>query len=243
MDDEAAGEQHGDDGSDLTARVIEATLGLIAERGVDGVSLSEVADQAGIGLAVLHRRFGSKQAILRAFTRHIDAIVLAGRDNELPDPEETARDRLFDVLMHRFDALRPYKSAIRRMVGDSRRRPAGMIGHAGSLAGSMAWMLEAAGIDSNGALGEMRKLALAGAYVVTLREWLRDDSPDLARTMATLDRQLRRLESLTRRWPGPFRRGRPPWSRSGDGAVRSGLGQDQTGSMGPGTEGQDATAP
>jgi len=225
-------------GSELDSQIIEAALALIAERGIVGTSLSDIADHAGIGLAALHGRFNSKQAILRAFTRQIDAVVLAGRDGDLPDPEESARDRLFDVLMQRFDALRPYKPAIRRIVGDYRRSPGGLLGHAGSLTGSMAWMLEAAGIGSSGGLGEMRKLALAGAYVVTLREWLRDDSPDLARTMATLDRQLRRLEGLTRRWPGPPRRDPGDGSRHYD---EGSVGSDPR-SEGPGTEWRDVPA-
>jgi hypothetical protein len=42
----------------------------------------------------------------------------------------------------------------------------------------------------------------AAAYGATLRVWLRDDSPDLAPTMAALDRRLRGIE----RWFGSGRR-------------------------------------
>src|SRR6266853_1462293 len=45
----------------------------------------------------------------------------------------------------------------------------------------------------------------AAAYLATSRVWLRDDSPDLAPTMAALDRRLRGIE----RWFSGGRRPQP----------------------------------
>lgn len=200
--------------ADPDAAIIDAMMQLVAEQSLASISLADIAAAAGVGLSDLHRRFTSKRMILRAFTRRIDAAVLAGVDADQPDGTESARDRLFDVLMQRFDVLAPYKAAVRRLLDDGRRHPGGLVAQAGPLLGSMGWMLEAAGIDSAGPLGEMRKLALAGAYAASARTWLRDDSPDLATTMATLDRNLRRLEN----WTAPRRSGNSfqwPWRRGG----------------------------
>ena len=70
---------------------------------------------------------------------------------------------------------------------------------------SMRWMLEAAGIPGEGLGGVVAVKLTAAAYVATARVWLRDDSPDLAPTMAALDRRLRRVE----RWYGSGRRREP----------------------------------
>ena len=65
-------------------------------------------------------------------------------------------------------------------------------------------MLEAADIPTDGLRGTIAvNLALA-AYLSTMRVWMRDDTPDLARTMAALDLRLRRIE----RWLAPARTGR-----------------------------------
>jgi hypothetical protein len=67
----------------------------------------------------------------------------------------------------------------------------------------MVWMLEAAGIDSSGRLGMVGAQGLAVVFARTLRVWLKDDDPGMARTMVELDRRLteggrwmRRLEGL-----------------------------------------------
>ena len=68
-----------------------------------------------------------------------------------------------------------------------------------SLARSMACMLEAADLSASGLRGIVRIKALSAIYLATLRVWLRDESPDLSRTMASLDRHLRRAEWLAER--------------------------------------------
>ncbi len=62
----------------------------------------------------------------------------------------------------------------------------------------MAAMLEAARLSAGGLRGLLRAKALGLAYLATLRVFLRDDSPDLAATMAALDRNLSRLDRLAR---------------------------------------------
>ena len=61
---------------------------------------------------------------------------------------------------------------------------------------SMAWMLEAAGVSSAGISGLLRTKGLAVIYLGALWAWLGDDTPDKSRTMAALDRGLRRAEWL-----------------------------------------------
>ena len=56
-------------------------------------------------------------------------------------------------------------------------------------------MLQAAGIGTDGAAGALRVAGLGLTYASVFRVWLEDDDPGLARTMAALDRRLRRGES------------------------------------------------
>jgi AcrR family transcriptional regulator len=47
--------------------ILDATVALVAERGLRGVTMAEVAARAGIGRATLYKYFGDAEAILRAW--------------------------------------------------------------------------------------------------------------------------------------------------------------------------------
>jgi len=55
-------------------------------------------------------------------------------------------------------------------------------------------MLEAAGIATTGIGGAIAVKLTAAAYLAAAHTWVRDESPDLAPTMASLDRRLRGIE-------------------------------------------------
>ena len=96
--------------------------------------------------------------------------------------------------MNRFDALAPHKPALRSIAEGSIADP----GLLSSFLSSQAWMLNAAGVATDGIDGNARVLGLASIYASVFRTWLDDDDPGLARTMAVLDRRLRRGESTAR---------------------------------------------
>jgi AcrR family transcriptional regulator len=183
-------------------RIIDATLRLVASEGWRRLSMAAIAAEAGVPILTLYRAFPSKPAILHGFFRRIDEAVL-----EAPldaDSDERPRDRVFDLLMRRFDALRPYRDALEVLGRELPTDPLAALGAGTRLLCSMAWMLEATGISTGGLGGVVAVKLTAAAYLATLRVWLHDESPDLAPTMASLDRRLRAIE----RWYGSRRR--PP---------------------------------
>ncbi len=178
--------------ADPVPAIIAATMRLAAEKSWSEIPLAEIAAAAGLSLIELYRLFPSKLAILDALARQVDATVLAAP----ADAGDAARDRLFDVLMRRFDALLPSRAGLKRIAQDLGRLqlealPAGL-----ALPRSMGWMLEAAGIPAAGLRGALRSRVLSVAYLAAFRAFLEDDSADLTRTMAALERALRRAEPL-----------------------------------------------
>jgi AcrR family transcriptional regulator len=157
------------------------------------LSLAAIAAAAELPILRVYRVFRSKQAILGGLFRRIDEFVLA----EPPTP----RDRLFDLLMRRFDALQPYKSALDVLRRELPSDPVTAVCAGNTLLRSMRWMLEAADIPTDGVRGAVVVRLAAAAYLSTMRVWRSDDSADLGRTMAALDVRLRRIE----RWFGPAR--------------------------------------
>jgi AcrR family transcriptional regulator len=169
-------------------KIVEAFLMLLAEKPFERIGLAAVAIRAGVPLADVRAEFGSTFDMLAAFMRETDRKVLAGGDPELA--ESSARERLFDVLMRRIETLKPHREAVRSLACSARRDPTFTWGLNRLSLRSQQWMLAAAGIDSAGLYGRVRAQGLVLVFARTLRVWLDDDDPGLARTMAKLDREL-----------------------------------------------------
>jgi hypothetical protein len=64
------------------------------------------------------------------------------------------------------------------------------------VAKSMSWMLELAGQSCDGWRGCIKILGLTGLYLdIAMRVWSKDDSTDMTKTMAALDKSLSLGES------------------------------------------------
>lgn len=184
--------------ADIPKHLIDTAFRLAEARGWAELSLADIAREAKLPLSKVYPLFHSKTALLDGFTRMIDAAVLAEGEAEY-DAAEPARDRLFDVVMRRFDALRPYRDGFGRIAYDQARDPLALCCSLCSLRRSMALMLEAAGLSSSGPRGLLRVKGLSVLYLATMRVWLRDETADLSKTMAALDGYLRRFEGLATR--------------------------------------------
>jgi AcrR family transcriptional regulator len=165
-------------------------LALLAEKPIERIALAEIAARAGVSLAQMRATFSSPLAIVAAHMKDIDRAVLAGESSDME--EEPARERLFDVLMRRLEALAPHREAVRSLLRSARRQPALALAFNALALRSQKWMLAAAGINASGPSGTLRAQGLALLFGSVLRTWVRDDDPGLARTMAALDRALAR---------------------------------------------------
>jgi AcrR family transcriptional regulator len=173
-------------------RIIDATLALIAAQGWRNVSLAAIARETGLPVLRVHRLFPSRTAILCGFFRWVDEAALG--TPVAAEPGERARDRVFDLLMRRFDALQPHRDALVALRRDLPFDPPAALAAGTALLRSMRLTLEVAGIHCNGVSGLVAVKLVAAAYLFAAQTWARDDSPDLAPTMAALDRRLRGIE-------------------------------------------------
>jgi AcrR family transcriptional regulator len=176
-------------------KAIDALMALLAEQSFEDIGLAEVAGRAGLKLSQLRTEFSSTLAIYAAHIKDIDRAVLAGGEDMTDEPP---RERLFDVLMRRLEAMAPYKEAVRSMLRSARRDPPLALALNALAVRSQRWMLEAAGINASGPKGALRAQGAALLFARVLGVWLHDEDPALDRTMAALDRGL----SSAERWDG-----------------------------------------
>jgi AcrR family transcriptional regulator len=177
-------------GPDKRTRIVEAMMALAATSRMEDITMTDIALKAGLTLADFRDSFPSKGAVLAGFAKMIDHKVLEGTSDDLLG--EPARDRLFDVLMRRLDAMAPYREGLREVNRWVATDPASALALNSVALNSMRFMLEAANIDSEGAVGAVKLQGLVLAWRRIVSIWLDDDSEGLDKTMAALDRELER---------------------------------------------------
>ena len=194
--------------TDPRRAVVDALMRLAAEQPYSAISLADIAREAGVSLADMRDWFPSKGAMLGGLMRIVDRQVLEGTTGDMD--AESAHDRVLDVLMRRFDALEPYRDAMRSIHRSVRSDPALALALNQAAVNSWRYMLEAAGIDTQGSLGALKTQGAVLVFSRVFPVWL-DDDPDLSRTMAAADRELKRGEKIVgaadalHRLAAPFR--------------------------------------
>jgi AcrR family transcriptional regulator len=178
--------------TDTRGKIVDALMELAAERRFEDISIRDISKAAGVSLADFRDAFPSKGAVLAGFSRRIDRAVLAQDNGELAN--ENPRERLFDVLMRRLEAMAPYREGVREAIASLRREPVAALAMNQVAMNSMRFMLEAAGIEAQGTAGAIKLQGLALAWGRVIQVWLDDDDPALSKTMAELDRVLTRGE-------------------------------------------------
>lgn len=179
--------------------VYEAGAQHLTDVGASKFSVCEIAEALNVTTDMLTPVFDDLYSFAASFGRFIDAAVVKDISASDSESEEPARDRMFEVLMSRFDALEPFKDAAKELGKAARRDPklAGVI--AMRLPQSMALMLSMAKVRAKGLRAPLQVAGLVGLWLQVARTWLKDDSEDLSKTMAALDKALGDADSLARK--------------------------------------------
>ena len=183
----------------IRSKIIEAALKCALEVGWRNVSLQMIAATAGISLGKLYVNYPSKTAIVAAIMDETTSAVIDR--TELSTLAEPTHDRLLDTILRRFDSMEVHKAAITSILRDTMFDPLGALSLFPRFLNAMTWTLESAGVGTAGLTGKLRVKGLATIYLAALCVWIDDDTPDLAKTMAFLDRRLKQAMRLETFFP------------------------------------------
>lgn len=118
------------------------------------------------------------------------------------DPKQSVRDRLFELIMRRFEAMEPHRDAVLGMEQGLDRDPTLMASAHQRHVRCARWVLAIAGLEADGMTGQARAQGLGVIIGQARAAWRGDSAGDFAKTMASLDKNLRRAEEMFGRWAG-----------------------------------------
>lgn len=173
------------------AAMLELAIARIETVGWTGYSVFDLEVDEDVPVAQLLEAVGDRRAIIKTLGRHGDAAMLAVDLEDLQDM--TPRERVFELIMRRLDALAFARPVLRDLSRD--RQPDVALVALGSLAVLVRRLSQVAGLPAT-AEGAWTAVQLGRVYVQTGRIWLDDVSDDKAATLAELDKRLSALPRL-----------------------------------------------
>ena len=175
---------------EIIEKGVQAALKL-AETGKWGdLTLAEIADHADLKLKDFHG-LADKDDLSAA----VETVFDAGMSEGSIDAEETARTRLFDVIMLRFETMEDVRDGAMSYLRWRDRSFDGLALRLKARAETAKWALACAGLDGASSIPRGVQLAALGwAISQTERAWRQETSADLSRTMAALDAELIKIE-------------------------------------------------
>ena len=191
-----------EESSNIRSKIIKAALKCASEVRWKKVSLLMIAEEVDLPLAEIYKHFPSKLAVVGALLERSTDLIFS-RD-EPYSSNEPVHDRLLDNILKRFEILEEDKQAIVSIVKDTKFDPLANLFLAPKLFNSMAQTLEKSGINSSGLVGMMRIKGVTVIYLMAFNIWLHDNSPDLEKTMAFLDRRLKQAVQIASVLPLPI---------------------------------------
>jgi AcrR family transcriptional regulator len=191
----------------IEQRVVDAALAIAAEVGWEQVRLSTIADRIKLPLAEIGRHFRDIDAIANAWFARARLAMLA-----LPLEEfagRSADERIALAFGLWLDSLAPH----RRVAAEILRHklypshPHHWVPMIFDLSRFVHDLLDVARVAGSGWLRQGQEIGLTAITLITLAEWLRDDSPAQERSKRRLRQRLARIDRLARRMRPAMERG------------------------------------
>jgi AcrR family transcriptional regulator len=190
--------------------VVDAALAIAAEEGWERLRLHAVADRTGLPLAEIGRRFRDVDAVANAWFGQARHALLAMGVDELAG--RAADERVALALGVWLDSLAPH----RRLAGEVLRHklhpshPHHWVPMVFDLSRLVHDLLDVARVAGSGRLRQAQEVGLTAIALLTLADWLRDDSPAQERSKRRLGRRLAIAGRLARWLDSAAERASPP---------------------------------
>ena len=172
---------------------IKLAFKLIEEIGWNNFSLEKLAKKESIKIEDLNFFFKDETELIENFSEMIDEQVIKEVDlNEFN--QNSVKDNIFELIMVRFEKLDPYKKSLDILLKELRYKPKILNKLTKKIFNSLDLFLEISNAKSNYVFDFLKLNIMFIIYGYTFKIWLEDDSEDMSKTMAEVDKWLSEAE-------------------------------------------------
>ena len=180
---------------EIEKNYIKKGFNLINDIGWEEFSIEKLSIREKIPINELKIYFKCKYSIVDRFSKLIDKNIESKL--RIQDFENSSKkDILFELMMMRFDEMDEFKSSLAKILDASKNKPLLISIITKNVMNTMDFFLELSNSYNNYAFDFLKKNFLFLIYSITFKTWLSDNTEELSKTMAELDRLLSAAENF-----------------------------------------------
>ena len=177
---------------------IKLAFKLIEEKGWNDFSIEKLAKKESIKIEDLKFFFKDETKLIESFSDMIDEQVIREVDlNEFN--QNPVKDNIFELIMIRFEKLTPYKKSLDILLKQLKYKPKTLKKLTKKIFNSLDLFLEMSNAKSNYVFDFLKLNIMFIIYGYTFKIWLEDDSEDMGKTMAEVDKWLSEAEGYAKK--------------------------------------------
>ena len=181
--------------SETEKNYIRKGFDLINDIGWNKFSIEKLSVKENIPVKNLKIFFKCKYSIVDKFSTMIDQNIESKlRIEDFKDSSK--KDILFELIMMRFDEMEEFKGSLAKVLDASKNKPLMISIITKNVMNTMDFFLELSNSYNNYAFDLLKKNFLFIIYSITFKTWLSDNTEDLSKTMAELDKLLSTAENF-----------------------------------------------
>ncbi len=181
----------------IAKKLHSAALGIAENEGYTAITISRAAKVGGVPLGDAIYLYPSVTHLLSGLLNSIDKQILESL-NLTPLEGDEVREKLFELMMRHFDTIQATRGGFLAIINHLYKDPRNLAIFSTKLLQMLTWFLDASGATGTGLAKNLQVKALGVIYLFALNSWKHDDTEDLSKTMATLDRALCEAEKIAK---------------------------------------------
>ncbi|OJX09855.1 MAG: hypothetical protein BGO77_05425 [Caedibacter sp. 37-49] len=175
----------------LHSKTVETALEMLKDTSWDALTMEALAAKMSLTPIQLYTLFPTRCDLLKGIVQLLDEKMISlyqeGKESL------SLHEKLFDIIMCRFEALESYKKALKNIFLTVWRDPISFPSGIFSGFHSMRLILETVGVPVEGIKGGLNIKILSFFYLYTLKIWFEDETQDMAKTLAQVDQGLKNI--------------------------------------------------
>lgn len=172
-------------------KTVEAALDILTQMPWDALTMEALAARVSLTPIQLYTIFPTRCDLLNGIVQFIDHKMIALYQEGTEDL--SLQEKLFDIIMCRFEVMEAYKKALKNIILTIWRDPLSFPRGVFSGLHSMRLILKTVRVPVDGMKGKLNIKILSFFYLYSLKFWFEDETQDMAKTLVQVDQGLKNI--------------------------------------------------